>query len=187
MPQNYPYSGQQFTNNILITGPNPKIAFGGTETGALYFETVEVAGTIYFSVQNASFNEWAQQWVLVNPGLPAFALAIINGTLTTLKQNAFVTPFTTWINEGSATGQPQTSGSVTTVAADGSAPSNVTYSTSFQTSTNQVLLTIRNNFPTNNWHLSAVSTNITASGFSIYVTGGPSGSTVQVDWFALGT
>lgn len=115
---NFPFNGQVFTNDIAVNDSTPKVQWGGTELGALYFEDVEVAGTMYQKVQNAAYNKWANAWVLVDPTKAAYAIANTNGVLTFLSSPIGVTPFTAWqsANGGLTTAKfaVDSSGNITT-------------------------------------------------------------------------
>lgn len=189
MPQNFPYSGQVLTNAIGISDSYPKIQFGGTEPGALYFEDVEVAGVMYQKVQNASYFKWSNSWVLVNPTLPAYAIALVNGTMTAFTSPAGVTPFTQWVTVGAIVGNINNAGVKSTVPADGTAAVAITLTTAFPNTIGPVLLSVGANYTgTDNAALVArLSAVPTKTGFSAIVAGGQSGTTVDLHYVALGT
>lgn len=95
MPQNFPYNGQILNNDIAISENNPGLQFNGTETNGVYFENREVAGTFYLA-QNASYNTFSGQWVLVDSTKPAYAISTKNGTTQYLYSPAGTTPFSSW-------------------------------------------------------------------------------------------
>lgn len=95
MPQNFPFNGTVLTNNMGINGANPKMQLGGTEPGALYYETVEVAGT-YYIVQNAAYNTFASVWVQTDVTKASFATAYFGGLMSFLTVPAGTPAFASW-------------------------------------------------------------------------------------------
>jgi hypothetical protein len=98
MANNYPFVGnaQTFLNDFAINNQNPGMEYGGTETGALYYEDREINGAMY-RVQNATYNKIAGAWVLINPALPAYGQALLpNGTTEFLSSPAGTSPITSW-------------------------------------------------------------------------------------------
>jgi len=79
-------------------------------------------------------------------------------------------------------------GTKTAVAADGSAPSLVTYAVPFATSTDSIVLTIRSHTSATLKILAAYPNGAapTAAAISIQVFGGDASSTCSVDWVVLG-
>jgi hypothetical protein len=74
-----------------------------------------------------------------------------------------------------------------TFASDGSATATVTYSTPFATATDVVRgIVLANYSGSDNGFLSYRIGSITASGFTLYLGGGQSGSTVAVHYSAIG-
>lgn len=80
-------------------------------------------------------------------------------------------------------------GTITGVAADGSAAKAITYASSFAfpTGTNQVLIGINNNYQSNPWILTWAVTSKTTTGFTLNVAGAPGASTVSIDYLAIGS
>jgi hypothetical protein len=188
MPQNFPFNGVILTNDIAVNDSYPKVQFGGTESGAVYFEDVEVAGTMYQKVQNASYDKWSNSWLLVNPTLPAFAVSLLNGSMTALTSPAGLTPFTAWQFAGTIVGSLNNAGVQKLVPADGSAPVTVTLNPGFPNATSVVLLSVGANYTGTDTavmgvRLSAVPTK---SAFSVIVSGGQTGMTVDVHYLAFG-
>lgn len=95
--QNYPFpnSFPTFYTDLGVNAQNPAIGYGGTETGALYFEDREVNGVMY-RVQNATWNKVAQKWLLVDNTKAAYAFTFGTGVVQILNSPAGVSPFTVW-------------------------------------------------------------------------------------------
>lgn len=189
MPQNFPFNGVILTNDIAVNDSYPKVQFGGTESGAVYFEDVEVAGTMYQKVQNASYDKWSNSWLLVNPTLPAFAVSLLNGSMTALTSPAGLTPFTAWQFAGPIVGVLTNAGVKTLVPADGSEAVPVAISPGYPNAITVVLLSVGANYTgTDNAAIAArLSAAPTKSSFSVIVSGGQTGTTVDIHYVALGT
>lgn len=187
--QNFPFNGQIFTNDIAVNDTYPKVQFGGSEPGAVYFEDVEVAGTMYQKVQNASYNKWSGKWLLVDPSQPAYAIAIVNGTVQQLSSPAGGTPFSSWQVIGNIAGKPQVIGIQSGVVCDGSASVTVTLSPAFLNATSQVMLSIGANYTgTDNAIIVArLASAPTKSSFTAIVSGGQPGTTVDLHYVAYGS
>lgn len=187
--QNLPFNGTVVTNDLAVTDTYPKIQLSGTESGALYFEFVEIAGTLYQGVQNAAYIKWSNEWILIDPTKPAYALAIINGTMTQLTNPAGNTPFTTWQTVGNVVGKPQVVGIQTGAVCDGSAPTTVSLSPAFLNATSTVLLSIGANYTgTDNAVIMArLSAVPTKSSFTAILSGGQTGTTVDLHYLAFGS
>lgn len=88
------FIGNPNLQNIGINKKYPAVQFGGTETGSQAFEDREIAGALY-RAQNATYNEYTNQWLLVDATKPAIAFVInANGTVQILKAPAGTSPFT---------------------------------------------------------------------------------------------
>jgi hypothetical protein len=189
MPQNFPFNGVILTNDIAVNDSYPKVQFGGTESGAVYFEDVEVAGTMYQKVQNASYDKWSNSWILVNPALPAFAVSLLNGSMTALTSPAGLTPFAAWQYVGPIVGALTNAGVQKLVPADGSASVTVTLSPGYVNAITVVLLSVGANYTgTDNAVIVArLSAEPTKSSFSVIVSGGQTGTTVDIHYVAIGS
>lgn len=188
--QNIPFSGPFTTNDLGVYEAFPAIQFQGTETGAIYYEDREVAGTIY-RVQNATFNQWAQKWMAVNPNLPSYGFAITpTGAFQFVSQPAGTPPWSAWTVgwhiERTATGSLPQVGTVNSVFADGRTTA-VTFAASFATSCSGVVVTVNNGTGSGSYAISAQVDHVTATGFNVYVTGGPPNSTVSITYLATGS
>lgn len=187
--QNLPFNGQVITNDLAINDTSPKLQFGGTETGALYFEFVEIAGTFYQGVQNAAYIKWSNEWILIDQTKPAYALAIVNGTMQQLSNPAGNTPFTSWQTVGNIVGKPQVVGVQSGVVCDGSVSTTVTLSPAFLNATSTVLLSIGANYTgtDNAVIVPRLAAAPTKSAFSVIVSGGQTGTTVDLHYLAFGS
>jgi len=96
---NWPY-------DLTVLKNNPAIAFNPQETGGQFHEFVEVAGALW-EAKNALYNGGV--WTLINPTLPAYALAFTStGQYNLYSAPAGTSPLT-WVLVG--TFQASTSGS----------------------------------------------------------------------------
>lgn len=77
-------------------------------------------------------------------------------------------------------------GSAINVAADGSAPTVVTFPAPFPNACFQFVPAIQNAYQTNNWGLSVQYDTPTKTNANVNVALGPAASTTTVSWFAIG-
>jgi hypothetical protein len=143
---------------------------------------------MYQKVQNASYNKWSNSWILINRTLPAYCISLVNGSMTAFTSPAGVTPFTQWVTVGAIVGSLNNAGVQKLVPADGSAPVTVTLNPGFPNATSVVLLSVGANYTGTDTavmgvRLSAVPTKLA---FSVIVSGGQPGMTVDVHYLAFG-
>lgn len=188
MANQYPFGSNvevQYSD-FAVSSVNPGIEFGGTEAGAIWFEDREINGVMY-RVQNATWNKFAQVWSLVDATKPAYALSLQATVLQWLSSPAGITPFATWSPSGTVAGNR--AGLIPSVAADGSVGTPTTFSSPFLSDITSVVVSVRNNYPSNPVVLSAqvVPSSVSLTGFTVYVAGGAPGTTVSVDYVAFGS
>lgn len=185
-------NSQQFPYDPLINKSDPGLIFSGTETNAIYTEAREVGGDFWI-VQNATYN--GTNWVPKNTALPVYADHYsANGVRERVSCAAGTNPVVwTTIFSIDASGNVKDAlgyrrkGTLTGVAVDGTTPGSVVFTPAFPTGVDTVLVTIENDGSANPWNLGYSISGKSKTGFSVWVYGGPSGSSITIDYLAFGS